>query len=149
MTDVWTRMMEAEDIDAVLKIEHQSFSIPWSREAFEAEVCDNEIARYLVLINGEKVIGYGGMWIILDEAHVTNIAVLPSFRGRGLGKKLLAAMIETAKAGGAASMTLEVRASNEAAKKLYTGFGFKECGVRPGYYTDNREDAVIMWLESI
>lgn len=149
MTGVFIRNMVVDDIDDVVEIEHQSFSLPWSREAFEAEVCDNDLAVYLIMTSGKQVIGYGGMWIILDEAHVTNIAILPSYRGKGLGKILLNAMIKAAKGQGAQSMTLEVRAGNIVAQKLYAGFGFKNCGVRPGYYTDNREDALIMWLDAM
>ncbi|MPM73692.1 Ribosomal-protein-alanine acetyltransferase [bioreactor metagenome] len=148
MSDLCIRLMEEEDIEAVLTVEHQSFTMPWSREAFENEVCDNDLAYYLVLVNEGRIIGYGGMWVILDEAHITNVAVLPDYRRQGMGQRLLSAMIDQAKAKGAYSMTLEVRVSNIAAKKLYESFGFKESGLRRGYYTDNNEDALIMWRES-
>ncbi|MGI6091924.1 MAG: ribosomal protein S18-alanine N-acetyltransferase [Negativicutes bacterium] len=148
MSDVCIRPMEAKDIDAVLEVERQSFDTPWSREAFENEV-DNDLAYYLILVNENRVIGYGGMWIIVDEAHITNIALLPAYREKGLGKRLLSAMISLAKDKGARSMTLEVRVSNTPAKKLYDSFGFEECGLRQGYYTDNNEDALIMWLKSL
>lgn len=145
MNNIVIRPMMAEDIEAVLVIEQNSFSSPWSREAFQAEVCDNDLAHYLVMENNKKIIGYGGMWIIIDEAHVTNIAILPDCRGNGFGKLLLKELIQIAKVKGANKMTLEVRVSNVAAIKLYNSFDFKECGRRLGYYTDNNEDAIIMW----
>lgn len=140
------RPMELADIDAVLVVENQSFSVPWSREAFEAEVCDNDLAYYLVLIIDNKIVGYGGLWIVLDEAHITNIAIRADFRGRGLGKILLDEMIGLSKGKGASSMTLEVRVSNDPAKRLYESCGFRTAGVRRQYYSDNNEDALIMWL---
>lgn len=149
MNDIVIRPMTAEDIDAVLIIEQSSFSSPWSREAFQAEVCDNDLAHYLVMESKKKIIGYGGMWIIIDEAHVTNIAILPNCRGNGFGKLLLTELIKMAKVKGAHKMTLEVRVSNVAARRLYSGFEFKECGLRRGYYTDNNEDAIIMWRQSV
>lgn len=149
MSELCIRQMEEKDIDSVHKVELQSFNTPWSREAFENEVCDNDLAYYLVIVNQGRIIGYGGMWVIIDEAHITNVAVSPDYREQGMGKRLLSAMINLAKAKGAHSMTLEVRVSNTAAKKLYGSFGFKECGLRRGYYTDNNEDALIMWRESL
>lgn len=146
MSDAIVRLMDEKDVDAVFIIEQQSFNTPWSRAAFVNEI-DNDIAHYLVLEADGKVIGYGGMWLIVGEAHVTNIAVLPEWRRRGFGKKLLSAMIDYAKTNGAHSMTLEVRVSNTAARQLYEGFGFRNCGCRSGYYSDNNEDAIIMWLE--
>ncbi|MDD4600336.1 Ribosomal-protein-alanine acetyltransferase [bioreactor metagenome] len=146
MSDICIRPMQAEDIDAVLTIEHQSFSLPWSREAFQAEVCNN-LACYLVMEMDGLMIGYGGMWIVLDEAHITNVAILPDYREQGLGKRLFASMIHQANSRGTIRMTLEVRVSNTAAQKLYKGFGFTVCGLRRGYYTDNQEDALIMWRQ--
>lgn len=152
MNRFFTRRMLSIDIDSVLKIEHASFSMPWSRAAFEGELDDNELTCYLVLIDGEKkktVVGYAGMWIIVDEAHVTNIAILPEYRGVGLGEELLVALIKKAVERGADKMTLEVRKSNAPAQSLYHKFGFYESGVRPGYYTDNHEDAIIMWCDNL
>jgi [ribosomal protein S18]-alanine N-acetyltransferase len=143
------RRMLAKDIDAVLEVERQSFTTPWSRSAFEAEIDENDLACYLVVIRGDQLIGYGGMWIILDEAHVTNIAILPNYRGHGFGRKLLTELVACAWERGARRMTLEVRASNERAQYLYTEMGFVRCGVRKGYYSDTREDALIMWREGL
>ncbi len=143
------RAMELADIDAVLAVEEASFVTPWSRPAFAAEIEDNDLACYLVVEAGGKVVGYAGMWVILDEAHVTNVALLPVFRGRGLGTRLMDALCMIAKALGAVRMTLEVRPSNHAAQRLYGKLGFEARGVRPGYYTDTKEDAVIMWRDKL
>ena len=143
------RAMEMTDIDAVLAVEEASFITPWSRSAFVAEVEDNDLACYLVAEAGGKVVGYAGMWVILDEAHVTNVAMLPACRGQGLGMRLMNALCRIAKALGAVRMTLEVRPSNHAAQRLYGKLGFEVRGIRPGYYTDTREDAVIMWLDKL
>ncbi|MEN6411972.1 MAG: ribosomal protein S18-alanine N-acetyltransferase [Veillonellales bacterium] len=142
------RPMNQADIDGVLLVERQSFITPWSRKAFEAE-CENELAYYLLLLEGHQIIGYGGMWVIIDEAHVTNIAVSRGYRGLGLGRRLLLAMMADAKKRGAASMTLEVRTGNTVARKLYTSLNFKERGIRPGYYSDTHEDALIMWRDAL
>ncbi|WP_062197240.1 ribosomal protein S18-alanine N-acetyltransferase [Massilibacterium senegalense] len=140
------RLMEEQDIPAILQVEHASFSIPWTEEAFFNELQKNKFAVYLVIEIEGKVIGYVGAWIIIDEAHITNIAILPDYRGKRLGEKLLAEMIKTAIQLGVKTMTLEVRISNEVAKQLYRKFGFKDGGIRKGYYTDNQEDALIMWV---
>ncbi len=138
--------MEEQDIPAILQVEHASFSIPWTEDAFFNELQENKFAVYLVIEVEEKVVGYVGTWIIIDEAHITNIAILPDYRGKRLGEKLLSEMIKTAIQLGAKTMTLEVRISNEVAKQLYRKFGFKDGGIRKGYYTDNQEDALIMWV---
>ncbi len=139
------RRMTMRDLDEVLRIERASFSAPWSRNAFAGELMDNHFAEYLVMYSGPQMIGYGGMWVIVDEAHVTNIAVYPEHRGKKNGERLLRMMMAEASARGARRMTLEVRVSNEVAKRLYRKLGFVDAGVRKGYYTDNHEDALIMW----
>jgi ribosomal-protein-alanine N-acetyltransferase len=93
------------------------------------------------------IVGYGGMWIIIDEAHITNIAVEPAYRGKKLGEQILKGLMELAKLKRVARMTLEVRVSNDDAQKLYKRIGFKPAGIRPGYYIDTNEDALIMWNE--
>jgi ribosomal-protein-alanine N-acetyltransferase len=95
------------------------------------------------------VVGYGGLWLMVDEAHVTSIAVRPDFRGRGLGELVMLTLFEIAVRLGARWVTLEVRVSNQVARRLYTKLGFREAGIRPRYYTDNNEDAVIMWSEEL
>ena len=141
------RSMTKDDISQVLEIEEQCFSVPWTKEAFTMEVEQNKFARYIVVEQDGFILGYGGMWMILDEAHVTNIAVRPAFRGRGYGDKVVQAMIAAAEKEGIYNMTLEVRLSNTVAQNLYSKYGFKACGIRPKYYQDNDEDAVIMWKQ--
>jgi len=141
------RRMNFMDVDAVLKVENEAFTTPWSRAAFEAETSDNELAYYLVVDVGGVIAGYAGMWLIIDEAHVTNIALAAAYRGAGLGEQLVRALMELARERGAVSMTLEVRVSNVKAQALYTKLGFVSRGKRRNYYTDNREDALIMWCE--
>jgi ribosomal-protein-alanine acetyltransferase len=141
--------MEPGDVDVVVKVENASFATPWSRAAFIAEIEDNDLACYLVIESDGEVVGYAGMWLILDEAHVTNVALLPAYRGRGLGNTLMTALCEVAKTLGARRMTLEVRPSNIPAQRLYGKLGFVAQGVRPGYYTDTKEDALIMWRDRL
>jgi len=145
--DVVFRGMTLEDLDTILQIEHESFTAPWSREAFRTELTHNRHARYLVMELDGEIIGYGGLWLIVDEAHVTNIAVRAAYRGRGLGERLLREMMRMAASLGALRITLEVRVSNEVAKNLYRKLGFSGTGIRPRYYSDNQEDAQIMWAD--
>jgi ribosomal-protein-alanine N-acetyltransferase len=148
MTPITIRRMNEMDIDGVLAVEQQSFTVPWSRAGFVAEM-KNELSYYLVMVESGKIIGYAGMWIIVDEAHVTNVAIAPEHRGQKLGEKLMAALIEHAKSRGAVSMTLEVRTTNTVAQSLYAKFGFASRGIRRNYYTDTQEDALIMWCDKL
>lgn len=141
------RAMRIEDIPAVCRIEQESFQLPWTAEAFHNELTNNQFAKYTIIEWNKELIGYGGMWIIIDEAHVTNIAIQSSHRGKKLGTKLLIEMQHIACSLGARHMTLEVRTSNAAAQHVYEKLGFRFMGVRKGYYTDNGEDAIIMWAE--
>lgn len=140
------RYMTVEDIDDVLAVDYQSFPNPWSKETFYQEIMHNDYALYLLMLSDEKIIGYSGMWLITDEAHVTNIAVLPEYRGQKLGEALLQKTIDVAKSYDAVTMTLEVRVSNDVAQNLYEKFGFQIGGLRKRYYTDNNEDAYVMWV---
>ncbi|MCM3633816.1 ribosomal protein S18-alanine N-acetyltransferase [Paenibacillus camelliae] len=139
--------MTLDDLPDIMSIEQDSFTTPWTEEAFINELTNNMFAQYMVMEYQGKVIGYGGMWIIVDEAHITNIAILTPYRGQGLGKRLMHELQKTARFLGAVRMTLEVRASNEIAQRLYRRYGFEAAGIRPGYYSDNQEDAVIMWAD--
>lgn len=146
MKQVAVRRMNLGDVDGVLQVEVQSFPTPWSRQAFVDEM-NHELSYYLVLVQAGQIIGYAGMWLIVDEAHITNVAVLPEYRGQKLGELLMSSMVEHAKNRGAASMTLEVRVSNDIAKGLYEKFGFKPNGLRKNYYADTKEDALVMWCK--
>ncbi|MEL7566080.1 MAG: ribosomal protein S18-alanine N-acetyltransferase [Dehalobacterium sp.] len=137
--------LEAEYLDQILEIEQVSFPTPWSKQAFLSELQQNSLAYYCVGMLNEKIIGYGGMWIIIDEAHITNVAVHPDYRGKKVGEALMLHLIAQALIKGALRMTLEVRPSNIAAQSLYQRMGFEAVGRRRGYYTDTKEDAIIMW----
>lgn len=140
------RYMREEDLDQILEVEHASFTTPWSREAFYNELYNNKFAVYLVLEKDHVVIGYCGVWIVIDEAHVTNVAILPQYRGRKLGEAMLSKLMSIAKEKGAKSMTLEVRVTNHVAQSLYRKLGFQNGGIRKNYYSDNQEDALVMWV---
>lgn len=147
--DIEISPMVLADIDAILQIEKASFTTPWSRKAFVAELSENHYAHYLCARLGERVIGYGGMWLVLDEAHITNIAVGPRARGHGVGRRLLEGLLATGYEKRCLRYTLEVRRSNIIAQKLYESCNFQQKGVRFGYYTDNYEDAFIMVREEL
>jgi ribosomal-protein-alanine N-acetyltransferase len=137
--------MSPEWVDGVYAIEVASFSLPWSKESLLEEAQGLSGAHYLIARRGQDVLGYGGFRQVLDEAHITNIAVAPAYRKQGIGRQLMNALMELCPHLGILYMTLEVRISNQAALRLYEQCGFTAAGVRPGYYEKPREDAVIMW----
>ena len=142
--------MEKSDIDSVIKIEEESYgNHHWSRESFLNEL-SNELARYYSAFdeNG-NLVGYCGCWIILEEAHITNISVLPEYRKKHIGEALLKRIVDECYKNMVKFITLEVRVNNIPAIKLYEKYGFKSLGTRKGYYQDNNEDALIMWTENI
>jgi ribosomal-protein-alanine N-acetyltransferase len=136
--------MGLDDIPAVLDIERASFTTPWPPEAFHQELRHNRLARYVVARQGSAVVGYAGVWLMVDEAHITTFAVHPDWRRQGVGRRLLLAMLVVAEELRAARMTLEVRVSNDAAQALYRAHGFAIAGRRERYYTDDGEDAYVM-----
>lgn len=135
--------MTANDVDAVAELDKLCFTVPWSRQAFADEM-ENKIAVYFTAKENGSVIGYCGFWQAADEADITNIAVLPQFRKQGVGGELLKSLIKKADEMGLVQINLEVRKSNEPAKRLYEKYGFEPIGERKRYYRDNNEDAVIM-----
>jgi len=139
--------MTLEHVNEVAAIERQIYPSPWSKSSFESEVTENGFAHYFVALKDGKVIGYAGIWVILEEAHITNLAVHPDYQRRQVGSSLLECLITEAKRGGASRMTLEVRFSNRAAQALYAKYGFVQRGKRTKYYSD--EDALIMWLDHL
>jgi len=138
--------MRQAHLDQVVTIECQVSGIPWSRRLFEEELGAREARRYLVAIEADVVVGYLGMMFVGDEAHVTIVGVDPSNWGRGVATRLLLDALEEAYRSGARDCTLEVRLGNERAKRLYQRFGFAPVALRRGYYHDNHEDAIVMWL---
>ncbi len=142
-----TSTLKKEHLDQIDAIEKASFSSPWSKQSYLDEI-SNPLAHYLVVEDSSCVLAYGGFWKILNEGHITNVAVAPDKRKNGIGSYLLEELINLAKTQEITSLTLEVRASNVAAQALYKKFGFTSCGLRPGYYPDG-EAAMIMWLEEL
>jgi ribosomal-protein-alanine N-acetyltransferase len=136
--------MRLEDVPAVHEIEAPSFPTPWPDYAFRQELQTNKMAHYLVVRAGHETVAYGGLWLMFDEGHITTFAVLPEWRRRGIGGRLMLALMDLSLELKARVMTLEVRLSNKPARELYGRFGFKPVGVRPRYYSDNGEDALIM-----
>jgi ribosomal-protein-alanine N-acetyltransferase len=136
--------MRLDDVAAVHEIERLSFRTPWPSYAFEQELRGNRLAHYIVARAGERVVGFAGVWLMVDEAHITTFGVHPDWRRQGIGRQLLLNLVELSRTIGARRMTLEVRASNEAAQALYRAYGFEVAGRRPRYYTDDGEDALVM-----
>jgi ribosomal-protein-alanine N-acetyltransferase len=145
MDNIKFSSLSRENVIAVHRIENEIFPSPWSMESFIGEI-NNEAANYIVMTHDDEVIGYGGMWKVLDEGHITNIAVTKSFQGKGLGRALVEEMIDMAEKLGIKHVTLEVRVSNEKAIGLYKKLGFEIAGTRKRYYADNNEDAYVMWV---
>ncbi len=156
-------LMREADIATVQEIEREIFATPWPRNAYYRELASRASAHYVVLrqegLDGPPrfrgaemdptIIGYGGMWRMYDEAHVTTIGVRFDLHHRGYGRILFAGLVQAAYDMGAKWVTLEVRTTNDNAMHMYEGFGFKVIGRRKGYYTDNGEDAIVMWSDSI
>ncbi|MGC4378793.1 ribosomal protein S18-alanine N-acetyltransferase [Fictibacillus sp. Mic-4] len=141
------RLAKVSDIPDILEIERISFPTPWTEEAFYNEIVHNQFAYYLIIEVDFKPVGYCGVWVVIDEAHITNIAILPEYRGQGLGEAILAQALRLAKRYGARKLSLEVRVSNSVAQSLYRKLGFQEGGIRKNYYSDNGEDALVMWVK--
>ena len=149
MSEIQIRVANAGDIDAMTELDAICFSSPWSRASFEAELTTNRLAWYLVAEDAKAgIIGYAGLWAIEDEGHITNVAVHPDYRRKHLGSILVGMLIDQTQKEGLKRFTLEVRVSNQPAIELYEKFGFVSAGIRKGYYEDNNEDAMIMWMEA-
>ena len=141
--------MTPADLGVVLRIEALSFSSTWPANAFANEIRDNKLAHYYVGRYDGRIVAYGGIWVILEDSHVTTIAVDPDRRGESFGEEMLVRLLDTAIAEGASWMTLEVRESNEAAQRLYRKYGFTVVSTRRGYYSDNNENALVMWAGNL
>lgn len=161
--------MKWEDVPEVMAIEHRSFTLPWSANTYRHELLENTNGHYYVLrhrgdgtrprtswlsrlvhpVPGVSMVGYGGFWLITDEAHISTIAIDVGWRGRGLGEYLLASLVERAMNMRAAQVTLEVREGNLAAQNLYRKYGFSVSGKRPRYYQDNHENALLMTVDGV
>lgn len=161
-TSLRIETLKAEHVPAILEIEKLANSAPWSERSFRGEI-DNPQSVFIVAIDsssesqshrtpqGERsrIVGYAGLWVVVDEGHITTVAVAPEHRRQGIARRLIEELLKRGKERGVACATLEVRASNEAAIRLYEGFGFVRSAKRKGYYPDNKEDAVIMWKHEV
>ncbi len=140
------RRMTAADVDAVYAIELATFPTPWTLDSFHYEMRENQYAHYIVAEDETEIIGFCGMWLVIDAAQITNVAVVESARGKGIGEALMKEAIRVAREAEMEVMSLEVRVTNVVAQNLYRKLGFQNGGIRKGYYTDNGEDALVMWV---
>ena len=139
--------MVSDDVPAVYEIELASFPVPWTLDSFYYEVHENQYAHYVLAIDEDgSIIGFCGMWMVIDAAQITNVAVIEQARGRGIGEGLMREAMHIARFNGMEVMTLEVRVTNAVAQNLYRKLHFQDGGIRKGYYTDNGEDALVMWV---
>jgi [ribosomal protein S18]-alanine N-acetyltransferase len=141
--------MTLDDVSDVHRIERASFPVPWPDYAFRQEIQTNRLAHYMVVRASSETVAYGGLWMMVDEAHITTFAVLPGWRRHGIGGRLMVELMRLSRELGARIVTLEVRLSNVPARSLYQQFGFRPVGVRPRYYSDNGEDALIMTTDAL
>jgi ribosomal-protein-alanine N-acetyltransferase len=142
--------MGLDDLPTVQAIEEASFTTPWPPHAYRSEIETNRLAQYIVARVGGEVVAYAGMWMMVDEAHITTFAVHPRWRRQRIGERLLLTLLDLARGRRAREATLEVRLSNLPARRLYEKYGFRPVGLRPRYYSDDNEDALIMtteWLD--
>ena len=147
-TKIRVRIAKSSDLDDIYELDVQTFAMPWSKEALSYDILENDNAFVIVAEYEGEFAGYADIWTVLDEADLNSIAVRVDFRRKGIGDAIMIAMTEMLSASGVAIINLEVRVSNMPAIKLYKKYGFNECGVRPGYYLDNGEDALIMKRET-
>ena len=142
--------MKLMDVEQVHAIDQMSFALPWPKNSYSYEIMDNSRSRCWVAEPVQQdmvlqgIVAMAVTWLVIDELHIATIAVHPEFRGLGIAKQLMVVIMDSAKKEGMVSVTLEVRASNQAAQALYRQFGFEEVGRRIRYYQDNQEDALIM-----
>lgn len=140
--------MQREDVPRVMEVERECFPTPWHESAYMTEL-SNRSAYYVVACVDDQIIGYAGMWVIMDEAHITTLGVARDARSRKVGEQLLVGLLDESIRRGARRATLEVRQSNEVAQNLYRKYGFSPAALRRGYYTDNHENAVVMWVDNL
>jgi ribosomal-protein-alanine N-acetyltransferase len=151
MPSFWIeRLADEQDLDGVLAVESESFTNPWTRDMYAWELQNRSMCHILVVRTPEcRVAGFCAFWLVFDEVHINNIAMLPGFRAQGIGTALLKQVLAEGQQLGARRATLEVRASNAGARRLYERMGFYVAGVRRNYYSDPVEDALILWLDEL
>ncbi len=141
--------LEEKDVAEIMEIERKAFKSHWPETAFINEIYRNRLAHYFVARHEEVLVGYAGIWLVVDEAHITTVAVHPDYRRQRIGEQLLHHLLVVAISKGARWATLEVRESNQGAQDLYKKYGFSSVGVRKNYYTEENENAVIMWAGNL
>lgn len=149
MQKITYRAARPSDAAEMAELEVLCFSDPWRKDAIEQDVAGNPLARYIVAVSDGRIVGFGGLWVVVDQGHIIDVAVHPEFRRRGIGRALVTAMINDSKTEGVVAHTLEVRESNEAALKLYEELGFRVAGMREDYYQHPPEHALILWRGSV
>lgn len=149
MAELVIREMIFADVEQVMEVEKASFTTPWTTDIFYKELIDNEHAYYYVMEIDKKIVGFVGMWIVIDDAQITNLAILPEYRGKKLGEKLFKFVMQWLQSVQVKRLSLEVRVSNIAAQKLYRKFGLVPGGIRKNYYMDSGEDAIVMWVNIV
>lgn len=147
-TPITIQRMQTGDVEAVAELDKKCFPTPWTVSAYYTEV-HNPSAYYIVARHNSRIVGFAGMWVIMDEAHITTIGVDPDFRGRKIGERMLVHILDEAIHRGARRATLEVRRHNLIAQSLYEKYKFQIVAVRKGYYSNNNEDAFVMWTEDM
>jgi len=147
----WVEPLDGDDdLDGVLEVEAQSFTNPWTRAMYAWELQNRRVCHiYVARTTACRVAAFCAFWLVVDEIHINNVAVLPQYRGRGMGSAVLRHVLNEARQLGATRATLEVRASNEGARRLYERLGFHLAGVRPNYYSSPVEDALILWRDNL
>ena len=150
VSQIFITKMTSEDIEQVIQIEAEAYGEHhWSKSAFYDEMQNNLAKYYVAKTHDGEIVGYAGTWHIIDEGHITTIAVKKSHLRKHIGEAIIVKIIEDCYKEGIKYLTLEVRVSNTPAINLYTKYGFNSLGTRKGYYQDNNEDALIMWTENI
>lgn len=149
MAEYWIEPLRDDtDLEGVLEVEAESFSNPWTREMYSWELQNRSVCHIFLVRTAEcPVAGFCAFWLVFDEVHINNVAMRPRFRAQGIGTALLQWVLAEARRLGARRATLEVRASNEGARRLYERLGFYVAGIRRSYYTDPVEDALILWRD--
>ena len=149
MAELRIREMENSDIEAVMEIDEKIFNTPWNKRIFDYEINENKFAHYFIVETNQTIIGYIGLWIVYEDAQITNVAILEDYRGYKIGEHLFGYAVQYAQNQGAERLSLEVRVSNKIAQNMYEKFGLVPAGIREKYYTDDNEDALVMWVDLI
>lgn len=148
MTPLIEPLVDAQEIEGVLEVENASFTNPWTREMYEAELEHGARSHFLLAKEQGRIVGFCSYWFVVDELHINNLAVLPTYRGQGIASAILERLLADGQRARTQRILLEVRQSNEPARRLYERFGFVVGGVRRGYYTHPSEDALVLWRDS-